>query len=108
MRNCSDRRRKSSALNSSAPVRATSIVDTAAIVGSISKRIPSHMRRGNVTAVVPETNSATISSSKEVTNANRAPASTPGRMSGNVTWRKALNGLAPRLTAADSIRSSKP
>jgi len=83
-------------------------VETAAIVGSISKRIPSHIRRGNVTAAVPETNNATISSSNEVMKANSEPASTPGRISGNVTCRKAPHGLAPRLIAAYSSRSSKP
>src|SRR5690606_11824397 len=46
--------------------------------------------------------------SKEVTKANTAHETTPGRMSGSVTWRKAARGLAPRLAAARTRVGSKP
>jgi len=83
-------------------------VDTAAIVGSISKRRSSHMRRGRVTAPEPDRNSATISSSNEVMKANSAPTRTPGRISGSVTWRNVPQGVTPSDSAACSDRRSKP
>jgi len=78
------------------------------MVGSISKRMLCHILRGSVTAVEPETKSATISSSKEEMKAKTAPASTPGRMIGSMTCQKARHGVAPRLSAACSSRRSKP
>src|SRR5271166_593193 len=83
-------------------------VETAAMVGSMAKRRSSHMRRGKVIAPDPDRNSATISSSNEVMKANSAPTSTPGRINGNVTWRKVPHGVAPRLSAARSSRRSSP
>ena len=50
-----------------------SSVETAAMVGSMSKRISSNIRRGSVTAALPDRNSATSNSSNEVMNANTAP-----------------------------------
>src|SRR5882757_314191 len=58
------------------------------------------MRRGSVTAPEPDMNSATTNSSNDVMKAKRAPARTPGRISGSVTWKKVPVGVAPRLSAA--------
>ena len=66
------------------------------------------MRRGRVTAPVPERNSETSNSSNEVMKANTAPANMPGAISGRVTWRKTPNGGAPRLAAACCNRLSTP
>src|ERR1700754_1141365 len=53
-------------------------------------------------------NSETTTSSNEVTKANSAPASTPGRISGKVTERKVVQADAPRLAEARSRVRSKP
>ena len=74
----------------------------------LAKRRSSHMRRGSVTAPEPDRNNATTSSSNDVMKANSAPTSTPGRISGSVTWRNVPHGVAPRLRAACSSRRSKP
>src|SRR5260370_11207509 len=79
VRKRSDRLRKSSAARNSAPVKTIKIVETAAIVGSISKRMLCHILRGSVTAVVPENNTATISSSHEEMNPTHPPPHTPER-----------------------------
>ena len=45
-------------------------------------------------------NSTTTTSSNEAANANSAPDTTPGAISGNCTRRKIRTGSAPRLAAA--------
>jgi hypothetical protein len=76
------------------------------MVGSISERNPSHIRFGSVPERVPLMNRAMTTSSHEAMNASSAPAMTPGRISGKVTCRNARQGVAPRLKAACSSRSS--
>lgn len=66
VRSCSDRLRSKCAVPSSKAARRIVRDDTAAILGLISRRTSSHMRRGNVTAPDPDRNSATTTSSKEV------------------------------------------
>src|SRR5260370_1595912 len=63
VRKRSDRLRKSSAARNSAPVKTIKIVETAAIVGSISKRMLCHILRCTVTAARPSTNSPPITPS---------------------------------------------
>ena len=48
----------------------------------------------------PARKSTTTTSSNDVTNANKAPEATPGRMTGSITLKNAVNGVAPRLAAA--------
>ena len=50
----------------------------------------------------------TTTSSKEVTNANKAPEITPGKIKGKVTFINVLTGLLPRLAAALVTLWSKP
>ena len=82
--------------------------DTAAIVGSISNRIPSHIRLGSVTAEVPEIKIAITNSSKETIKAKRAAEIKPGLITGRVIRKNVFNGLAPRLRDARSNVSSNP
>ena len=42
----------------------------------------------------------------QITNTSRADATTPGKVSGNTTWRNTRQGEAPRLSAACSTRLS--
>ena len=56
----------------------------------------------------PATNRITTISSKEVTNANKAPEIMPGVIRGNVILKKVLVGVLPRLDAARVILSSNP
>lgn len=58
--------------------------DTAAMVGSISSRIPSHIFLGKVTAWTSQINRAVISSSKLAINAKMAAVRIPGRIRGRV------------------------
>ena len=48
----------------------------------------------------PAKNKTTTTSSNDVTNANNPPDITPGNIKGNVTFKKVLTGLLPRLEAA--------
>ena len=89
-------------------VTAMSSVETAATVGSISVRMPSHICLGSVGWRLPLTKMATTTSSNEVMKASSAPDTTPGRMSGSVTSRKVCQRPAPRFWAASSSVSSKP
>ena len=74
---------------------------------SSSSVMLSHISLGSVTALVPDTNIATTTSSKDVMNANSAPTSTPTRVSGRVTRQKACQAFAPSIRAARSSRRSK-
>src|ERR1700754_4729135 len=87
---------------SRAVVRVTTTVAVAAIVGSTSLVTDVNIRTGSVCSCGDCTNSDTTTSSKEVTNANTAPDSTPGMISGSVTLRKVAGAEAPRLAAARS------
>ena len=55
----------------------------------------------------PPMNSTVTTSSKEAANANSAPETTPGAMSGSWTRRNTRHGLAPRLAPARTRFSSK-
>ena len=56
----------------------------------------------------PAKNKTTTTSSKDVTNANRAPDITPGKISGKVTLINVFTGSLPRLAAALVTLWSKP
>ena len=89
-------------------VSAIKSVETAATVGSISVRMPSHICLGSVGCRLPLTKMATTTSSNEVMKASSAPDTTPGRMSGSVTSRNVCQRPAPRFWAASSSVWSKP
>ena len=71
--------------------------ETAAMVGSISSRIPSHIFLGKVTAREPQIKRAVINSSKLAIKAKIAAVKSPGRIRGSVIEKKVLNFPAPRL-----------
>ena len=52
--------------------------------------------------------STATTSSNEVTKAKSAPETTPGRISGMMTLKKVVVGVAPRLAAARISERSKP
>lgn len=83
-------------------------VDTAAIMGETSVRIPSHILLGSVRTSMEQRKIETTVSSKERMKAKRAPEIIPGFINGKVTLKKAFNGDAPKTRAARSIFSSKP
>jgi hypothetical protein len=93
---------------SSTMVRKTSKVETAAMVGSTSNRIPSHIRLGRVMTLGVLKNNAMISSSKEVRKAKKAAAASPGAIKGKTTRLRVTKRLAPRLIAACSRMGSIP
>ena len=72
-------------------------VATAIIVGLSCSRRPVHICRGIVVNDLspPATNKITTISSKDVTNANKAPEIIPGRMSGSVILKKLFAGFLP-------------
>ena len=86
----------------------TRIVATARIAGLIASRMPFHIWRGMVCCSGPAMNSTATTSSNEVTKANRAPETTPGRISGSITLKKVVRGLAPIEAAARLSEWSKP
>jgi len=69
--------------------------DAAATAGLISNRMPFHICTGRVMESTPLTNRATTISSKLVRKAKIAPARTPGKMAGRVTFLKAIAGISP-------------
>ena len=87
-------------------VSVTSRAATAAVVGSISSRIPSHIRFGRVLIRTPLRKMAITTSSKDARNAKRAAVITAGRISGSVTLRNVVNLVAPSVHAACSRAGS--
>src|SRR5699024_299420 len=79
-----------------------SMVETAAIVGSISEDIFSYMTTGNVFVKGPVTNNEIITSSSEIIKANRKLAKIDDLMSGKVMRMNAPIGDEPRFCAAYS------
>ena len=63
-------------------------------------RMPMNIWRGSVRSAGPVRNSATTTSSNEVTKANRAPEITPGKISGRTIRKNTTVGDAPRLAPA--------
>ena len=82
------------------------MLEIAAIVGSRKSRSVDQICTGSVLTSGLVRKIATTTSSSEVAKANSAPATTPGRISGNVTRRKTANGPAPRFAAARSTSAS--
>ncbi len=66
------------------------------------------MTMGRVVTPGPTRNRDFSRSTKEAMKANSAPATTPGRMSGHVTRRNAVNGRAPMARAASFNCGSSP
>src|SRR5438093_912564 len=81
-------------------------VETAAMVGLISVRMPSHIVFGKVIAVVPVMKIAMTTSSKARIIASSAPATMPGRTMGSVTCQSARQRVAPSDIAACSSEGS--
>ena len=81
----STRRRVNSAMRMSAVTNRSTMVDTAVTIGLTRSIESTHICLGRVGAAPPLMNSAMLSSSSEITNANRNAAMRPGRMSGPVT-----------------------
>ena len=75
-------------------------VATAKIVGLNCSLKPIHIWIGMVVFSNPAKNNTTTTSSKDVTNANKPPEITPGRINGKVIFIKVLKGLLPKLDAA--------
>ena len=75
-------------------------VATAKIVGLSCSLKPVHIWIGIVVVSNPAKNKTTTTSSKDVTNANKAPEITPGKINGKVIFINVLTGLLPRLAAA--------
>jgi len=84
------------------------MVATERMAGLICSRMPFHIWRGMVCWSCAATNSTTTTSSNEVTKANSAPDTMPGRISGMVMRKKLVEGEAPRLAAARVSEWSKP
>ena len=78
------------------------------MVGLICSRIPENICQGIVRCLKLPTNSTTTTSSNDVMKANRAPEITPGKISGTITLKKMVGGVAPRLAAARIKLLSKP
>jgi hypothetical protein len=70
--------------------------------------MPENICRGSVRCPGPAISSATTTSSNDAANANTAPDSTPGRISGRITRRNAPSGVAPRFAAARRSVISNP
>ena len=83
-------------------------VATAKIVGLNCSLKPIHIWIGIVVFSNPAKKSTTTTSSKDVTNANKAPYTTPGVISGKVIFIKVLYGVLPKLAAALVTLWSKP
>ena len=83
-------------------------VATANMVGLNCSLKPVHIWTGIVVFSNPAKNKTTTTSSKDVTKANNPPEITPGKISGNVIFRKVLTGLLPKLAAALVTLWSKP
>ena len=75
-------------------------VATASIVGLNCSLRPVHIWIGIVVLSKPAKNKTTTTSSKDVTNANKAPDITPGKIKGKVIFINVLTGSLPRLAAA--------
>ena len=78
------------------------------IVGLICSRIPENICQGIVRCLYDPTKRTTTTSSKEVTNANKAPEITPGVISGTITLKNVIVGEAPKLWDARIRSLSKP
>ena len=107
-RSRSERRRSTSSTVSSAIDSATMIVATARMVGEICSRSPVYICHGSVFWPALPRNSTTTTSSNDVMNANSAPDTTPGTISGICTLKKVRTGSAPRFAAARVSERSKP
>ena len=86
----------------------TSRVDTEAMVGLISVRIPSQRILGRVAMRGLLIKMAIISSSNEIRKAKRPEEIMPGKAMGKTTRRRVVNRLAPRFMAACSSSMSTP
>src|SRR5690606_10257213 len=86
----------------------TITLDAAEMVGSICTVTLLNIWTGRVSVLGDCRNSASTTSSKEVTKARIAPESTPGSASGRVIFRKTENGPAPRLLPARCSAASMP
>jgi hypothetical protein len=80
--------------------------DIAAIVTSSRPSRSCHMRMGSMSVLASRRNSDTGTLSKDDMKAMNAPASTPGRMIGNVTRRNVRQRVAPRLAELSSNAGS--
>src|SRR5690606_25290434 len=94
--------------SATARVARTTTADAAAMVGSNSERMPSHMRRGRVRIVGLPMKSEISSSSNEVRKASSAPERTPGRISGRITVMVTRRRLAPSDSPARKSSGSRP
>jgi hypothetical protein len=89
------------------PTAATiKMAEAAATVGSIWCLMSLNMRRGRVNFVVPMRKRARTISSNEIIKQKIAVAKMPGFMMGMVTYMNALNALAPKFRAANSMERS--
>src|ERR1700674_3623572 len=96
-------RRMSSTPTSTITATKVSSEAIAVSVGSISKRIVSHIRFGSVVVSGPATKIAMTTSSNEIRKANAAAATIVALIEGSVTYRSDRQKSAPRLRAASSI-----
>ena len=83
-------------------------VATDNIVGLSCSLNPVHIWIGIVVLSKPAKNKTITTSSKDVTNANKAPEITPGKIRGRVIFIKVFTGLLPRLAAARVTLWSNP
>ena len=95
-----------SATKISAAMKTKRQVETAAMTGETCSVTSSQNCLGSVALRPPEANSAIVSSSNEVANANRNDDSMPAPRIGKVTWRSVATARAPRLCAARSRLTS--
>src|SRR5690606_33947764 len=89
-------------------VKATRMVEAAAITGVRSCLSAPQMRTGRVCRSGLAMKIATTTSSQEIRKANTAAEKSPMRMAGSVIFSFACRGEAPQRTAASSIDLSKP
>src|SRR5215211_8530370 len=89
-------------------VEISTTVESALMVGETPNRIIEYIFNGSVLDPTPATKNVMTKSSKESVNARRAPAMTPGRMSGSVIRKNVWTGVAPKSWAASSMDWSIP
>lgn len=96
-------------LNSTVPAITAKIinVDKALISGDTPIFTDAYIFMGSVTQFGPARKSVITTSSREMENANTAPDTTPGIMTGNVTLKNVWMGFAPKSIDASSIEQSK-
>jgi hypothetical protein len=84
------------------------MLEMAAIEGSTPCSMAVNILMGSVVSLTFNRNIVTGTLSNEMMKENNPPATSPGRIIGNVTNRKAVHPFAPNILAASSTAKSLP